>query len=197
MDGRKITRDKENPIDNIIIDFATFVNPHLHSYGVTPNMLTAGSFLFGIIAAAMIYYNKFEFAALVFGIGYIFDCMDGNMARMFDEVTEFGDKFDHYTDVIQFILLIIVIAINRELSYKFKIILFIIIFAISSVTIVHIGCQEKQYNENSNDFLTKFKVLCPDKQIIYYTRYMGIGTLNLTIAILLLFARFIMSIRMK
>ena len=191
MDGRKITRDKENPIDNILIDFATFVNPYLHSYGVTANMLTAGSFLFGLIAVAMIYYNKFELAALAFVIGYTFDCMDGNMARMFDEVTEFGDKLDHYTDVIQYILLIIVIAINRELSYKFKLILFIVTVAISSVTIVHIGCQEKQYDENSNDFLASFKVLCTDKQIIYYTRYMGIGTLNLTIAILLLFSRFV------
>ena len=191
MDGRKITRDKENPVDNILIDFATFVNPYLHYYGVTANMLTAGSFLFGLIAVAMVHYNKFELAALAFIIGYTFDCMDGNMARMFDEVTEFGDKFDHYTDVIQLILLIIVIAINRELSYKFKFILFIVTVAISSVTIVHIGCQEKHYDENSNDFLASFKVLCTDKQIIYYTRYMGIGTLNLTIAILLLFARFI------
>jgi phosphatidylglycerophosphate synthase len=193
MDGRKVTRDKENPIDNILIDFATFVNPYLHSYGVTANMLTAASFLFGILSSVLIYYNKFEFAAVVFMIAYTFDSMDGNMARMFNEVSEFGDKLDHYTDLIQVILTIIVIAINRELSYKFKVVLFIVMVVISSVTAVHIGCQEKHYDENSNDTLTIFKALCTDKQMIYYTRYIGGpgGTLNLTFSLFLLFGRYI------
>ena len=191
MEGRKITRDKENPIDNILIDFATFVNPYLHSYGVTANMLTAGSFLFGILSSVLIYYNKFELAAVVFMIAYTFDCMDGNMARMFDEVTEFGDKFDHYTDITQIILTIIVIAINRKLSYKFKVILLIVMVVVFSGAVVHIGCQEKHYDEKSDDTLTILKRFCADKQMIYYTRYIGMGTMNLTFSLFLLFGRYI------
>jgi len=191
MDGRKIKEEQENPIDNVLIGFATRINPHLHSIGITPNMLTMGSFLFGIISTVFIYTNRFELAALCFAIAYTFDCMDGNMARMFNEVTEFGDKLDHYTDVIQFLLLIAFIAINRKLSYRFKIIFFVAIIILSGLAAVHIGCQEKHYNEKSNDFLSVFKSLCPDKEMVYYTRYVGIGTYSLSVAIMLLFARFI------
>ena len=191
MDGRKITRDQENPIDNILLDFATYVNPYLHSIGVTPNMLTAGSFLFGLITVAFIYHNMFEVAAVCYLIAYTFDCMDGNMARMFNEVTEFGDKFDHYTDLVQIMLLIIFIVINTKLSYRFKIIFFVLILSFFALTGIHIGCQEKWYNEESDDLLTIFKNICPDKEAIRYTRYIGTGTANAVVVILLIVARFL------
>ena len=163
----------------------------MHSIGVTANMLTMGSFLFGVISVVFIHTNRFELASLCFAIAYTFDCMDGNMARMFNEVTEFGDKLDHYTDLIQFLLLIVFIAINRKLSYRFKIIFFVAIIILTGLAAVHIGCQEKHYNENSNDFLSVFKSLCHDKEMVHYTRYVGTGTYSLFVVIVLLFARFI------
>jgi phosphatidylglycerophosphate synthase len=191
MDGRKLTEDQENPIDNIIIHFAIRVNPYLHSIGVTANMLTMGSFIFGLAAVALIHINQFELAALTFAIAYTFDCMDGNMARMFNKVSDFGDKLDHYTDLIQFVLLVIFIAINRTLSYRFKVLFFCAMIILLGFTAVHIGCQEKHYDENSDDFLSAFKILCPNKEMVHYTRYLGFGTFNLKVVIMFLFARYI------
>ena len=190
-DGRKITRDKENPIDNILIDFATLVNPYLHSVGVTPNMLTFGSFAFGLITVAFIYNNMFEVAVLCYLIGYTFDCMDGNMARMFNEITDFGDKFDHYTDTVQIILLIVFVLINSTISKRAKIVFLVVFIVFSPLAAIHIGCQERAYNNKTNDFLSVFNQFCTNKESIYYTRYFGIGTLNIAIASVLLAARFI------
>ncbi len=165
----------ENPFDNIILRFAERINPALVALGVTPNLLTSFSLIFGVVAAVFIYWGWFVTGAILFFMAYVFDCMDGNMARAFDMVTRFGDFYDHATDVVQGVCFIAAIAYSPML-YQWKVVLFVTTLISYVASMVHIGCQERMYGK-SVPCLQMLEYLCPnpDKNI-YTTRYFGTGT---------------------
>ena len=189
-DGRKIPCEYENPIDNLLIDWSQFINPYLHEIYVVPNVLTACSFAFGLLAAYLTYKSKFALAALSFIVAYVFDCMDGNMARMFDQVTVFGDYFDHITDVIQFICLGLCLLFNKDITRNTKIVFVILSIILFALMDIHIGCQEAVYERpNESSTLSWLTRVCPVPAHTYirYTRYFGPGTLNCLIFLFLLY----------
>jgi hypothetical protein len=47
---RKIERDDENPIDNIIIDSCDIIKPYFYKLGFTPNGITTLSLIFGLLS---------------------------------------------------------------------------------------------------------------------------------------------------
>jgi phosphatidylglycerophosphate synthase len=175
VSGRKIPEDMENPFDNIILRFAERINPALVALGVTPNLLTSFSLIFGVAAAVFIYWGWFVTGAILFFMAYVFDCMDGNMARAFDMVTRFGDFYDHATDAVRGVSFIIAIAFSPML-YQWKVVLFVTTLILYVASMVHIGCQERMYGK-SVSCLQMLEYLCPnpDKNI-YATRYFGTGT---------------------
>src|SRR5271170_5115362 len=97
--SRKLPREIENPIDNMIVDFCDKLNPYMKEINIIPNHLTTLALICTCISFYYIYYDNFTLGALFFGIAYIFDCMDGNYARKYDMVTEFGDWYDHLVDL--------------------------------------------------------------------------------------------------
>jgi phosphatidylglycerophosphate synthase len=175
VSGRKIPEDMENPFDNIILRFAERVNPALVAHGVTPNLLTSFSLIFGVAAAVYIYWGCFVTGAILFFMAYVFDCMDGNMARAFDMVTRFGDFYDHVTDMVQVVCFIAAITCSPML-YQWKVVLFVTTLILYVAAMVHVGCQERMYGK-SVPCLQMLEYLCPnpDKNI-YTTRYFGTGT---------------------
>jgi hypothetical protein len=56
----------------------------------------------------------------------------------------------------------------------------VIIFLAVFASCMHMGCQQKQLDKKDDDeTLDNTKCLCPTKNMIYYTRWMGMGTLML------------------
>ena len=186
-DGRKIPKHQENPFDNVFINFATWINPYLRRVGVTPNMITYVSAIFGITVALLLYNGWYVTAGIFFLTSYILDCMDGNMARMYNMVTDYGDKLDHVTDMIQIMCTIIVIVIHPVFTLKVKIIALIVIGLSMFGAFIHIGCQEKSYQKQTTDTLSSFEKLCSDKEMIKYTRFIGTGTAAIVISILFVY----------
>ena len=45
MPSRKIPREYDNPIDNILVDLSEFLNPYFHRLNFTPNMITTLSLI--------------------------------------------------------------------------------------------------------------------------------------------------------
>lgn len=165
----------ENPFDNIILRFAERVNPALVAVGATPNLLTSFSLIFGVAAAVYIYWGWFVTGAIFFFMAYVFDCMDGNMARAFDMVTRFGDFYDHGTDLVQIISFIFAVAYSPIL-HQWKVVFFVTASIIYVASMVHIGCQERMYGK-SVPCLQMLEYLCPNpEKSIYTTRYFGMGT---------------------
>lgn len=184
-DGRKIPRSIENPIDNVLIDLAEMINPALRGMGFTPNALTFCALVTGLVAAYFAWNTRFAWAAVFTFVSYQFDILDGNMARMFDMTTAFGDVFDHASDIIKYIALVAAIAMNPNLPYKFKTFMLVTILIFYAFSIVHMGCQEKAYDKKGVDSLSLLEPLCPNPSLINVTRWVGVGT-NITVAVILL-----------
>ena len=56
MDGRKIIREHENPLDNLLIDLASYVGKPLSKYSFfTPNVFTTISLLITLVGIYLIY----------------------------------------------------------------------------------------------------------------------------------------------
>lgn len=174
MDGRKIPNTMENPIDNILINISNYLNPYLKKLNFTPNIITTISLVVTLIGIYYIYKGKYKIGSILYFIGYFFDCMDGNYARMYNMVTSFGDLYDHISDTIKYVILLIVIFNLKNIKKKTKLISLSIIIISIFISFVHFGCQQDNYKDNS--ILDRLKVLCPNRRAIHYTRYLGCGT---------------------
>ena len=94
----KLENQFNNPIDVILEKLYSPAMPCLHKMGATPNMLTTVSLISGLYAAKLIWDGKPKQGAVMFLISYLFDCMDGHMARRYKMESHFGDWYDHITD---------------------------------------------------------------------------------------------------
>lgn len=74
--------------------------PTFREWNHTPNMLTTYSFATGVLAVGALMANHVAVFALLFLVSYVFDCMDGQMARRYHMTSRFGDLYDHVTDIV-------------------------------------------------------------------------------------------------
>jgi phosphatidylglycerophosphate synthase len=100
---RKINSNLENPFDNAIYIIVEYLAPYAHKFGFTPNMITTSSNLFTIIAIYYLLNYYFVVAAILYLISYMFDCLDGYVARKYNMVSIFGDYYDHISDAVKLI----------------------------------------------------------------------------------------------
>lgn len=174
---RKLPSYYENPFDNILINICDYLCPYFHKLGFTPNMLTTISLLFCGVTIILLLKSYFNLAAAFFIISYFFDCMDGHFARKYNQVTKFGDYYDHITDGIKMISVIYTLYYINSNIMTFLIIPMIILFILQSI---HMSCQEKYYNKY--DSIISFSTLCPNNKkynSLNITRFFGCGTIML------------------
>jgi phosphatidylglycerophosphate synthase len=185
--SQKISADNENIFDNVFIYIGEYFVDDFHDAGYTPNMITTLSLVTGLLTALLLSYSNYISASVMFLISYIFDCMDGTMARKFNMVSVFGDYYDHISDISK--LLIIFIVLYNNDSQKFLILLpFIIVFSILLLT--HMGCQEQVHNEDTSPSLSVTRHLCTVEQNIQYTKWFGCGTFVVLMVIVFLIYKF-------
>jgi phosphatidylglycerophosphate synthase len=202
MEGRKITREQENPFDNIFIDIAEWLNINIfRPLNYTPNMITTMSLFLGVVSVALFHFQYYILSALVFTTAYILDCADGNYARRYNMETSFGDYYDHISDLSKGLLLLIAIIVHPiPIKVKQMFIFFLIVFL--SLSLVHLGCQESVYNPDKHDkfdSLSSLKYLCGTTEnsleYIKYTRFFGTGTLIVYLSCLIIVCKFITSVK--
>lgn len=172
----KIPREMDNPIDNIFIDISEYLCPIFKKMGHTPNMITTWSLFFGLLSVYFLYKGYIYWFALAYSISYFFDCMDGHFARKYKMTSKFGDWYDHIKDIFVYFCIIYVIYIKYKNVLKLSDILIICLSLFACFC--HIGCQQK-CQDKDGEILDNLKLLCPKKDMIYYTRYFGMGTMNL------------------
>lgn len=184
----KLPEYLDNPIDVCIFKVCEKLDNFFVKCHMTPNKLTTISGYFGLLAIYCLY-NKIRYLpGIFFFISYMFDCADGRFARKHNMVTKFGDYYDHLKDwIIMGILFYLLYKRNKKYLY-------ICIFALG-ISSVHIGCQEIYYSKNNttsehSETLSFSKSLCKFNDIdnaMKYTRYIGLGTSNLLISIILFY----------
>jgi hypothetical protein len=147
--GRKIPPEFENPIDDILLDICDEMIDFCQSCKLTPNFITVFRMILGFFT---LYYFNFSTGWVIPIVGtvifYLFDCLDGHLARSTNQVSILGDYLDHYSD-ISFYILLIYIMMNK--TYPNKIVIFIIIIILSYLSFIHLGLQQKVYKKIKKD----------------------------------------------
>lgn len=112
-------------------------------------------------------------------MSYIFDCADGQFARRYNDVSKLGDWYDHVTDWIVFIgvILVTVMRYHQQLQKNWRI-LVPVIGCLILMELVHFGCQQKLYGSTLEETLNKLQGMCTGdaNQWSRVTKMFGAGT---------------------
>jgi phosphatidylglycerophosphate synthase len=168
-----------------------FIDTHLHVYrrfNLTPNILTTFSLISGLLSAYNILNRNYGWAASWFTVAYYFDCADGKFARKYNMQTQFGDYYDHISDIFKIALVLYALYItNPGKYYRYQWIIYVLII----LSTLHLGYQEVIYGSDESPALMHAKIIASldtkPTHTIKYTRYFGCGSLMLAIAVIILF----------
>jgi len=186
---KKIPSEMDNPIDNFVNGISEALCPFFYKMGHNPNMITTYSLIFGLLAVFCLYRHYPVGFVICYILSYFFDCMDGHYARKYNMTTRAGDLYDHIKDVAIFVLIVVGMykTYNKVLSFPHLLVLCVAGF----MCLMHLGCQQRQKSRKVIDsqtedaeLLDNCKLLCANKEMIYYTRWVGMGTMNLIFIIL-------------
>lgn len=193
--GRKIPENYENPIDNQLLYLADQVAPTAHRLGMTPNVITTLGLICRVLSLYFLYTSSNHLAFFILAaISYFFDCLDGHLARKYQQCTVFGDYYDHVGDVVYHSLLLYYLFFQSNLlNSRHYFHVFALLGVMALLMLIHFGCQESYFEKNGGfnaDTLNFLKVLCTGPQMIKTTRYFGSGTLIMLLYLLVyLFAK--------
>src|SRR6267378_6970441 len=72
------------------------------SLSIVPSLFTVGNIFCGYYSIVSTLRGHWDYAAILIGIGYILDGLDGRVARMTKTASDFGLQLDSLADVITF-----------------------------------------------------------------------------------------------
>lgn len=178
--GRKIGAEFENPLDDVLMRVCEAMEPGLHALGVTPNMITGASVVFGAAAAWALWEGHVLGFAALYSISYFLDVLDGDYARRYDMVTEFGDMFDHINDAGRSVAMVAVLLARYRLP--------VWAWGAQAVALVlmgcQLGCQQLMFQKvrppgHPPESLDMYTCMCPfndGQRGARLTRWVGVGT---------------------
>lgn len=189
MSTRKIPRQVENPIDNVLYDLADVVSPAFYRTGHVPNVITTYSLVTYLCALWSLWQDRTYVFVCLWTAGYFLDCLDGHYARKYDMVTKTGDYYDHFKDVLCYILLFVV-AWKKYPDIPAWLVLSLL--CAFFLTFAHMGCQQHYYTsrpyKGMAETLDTLKPLCPVPENIDRTKYFGLGTTVLVLLLVILWS---------
>lgn len=173
MPTDKIPTSQECPIDNILRVIDDELQPFYYKAHFTPNILTSLSILSAAYSLWSFTQGNKTIAGIMWMVAYYFDVADGRFARKYNQVTMFGDYFDHVGDVFKFIAYVYLVLYrsgNRNMTAA--------VFIAHVFSTIQIGCQEQLYGKPEQSGTLAFtQYLCPSPEnMIPYTRWLGCGT---------------------
>src|SRR5215467_13984504 len=82
------------------------------SLSIVPSLFTIGNIFCGYYSLTSTLHGEWDTAAILIGIGYILDGLDGRIARLTKTASEFGVQLDSIADVITFGVAPAILAFN-------------------------------------------------------------------------------------
>jgi CDP-diacylglycerol--serine O-phosphatidyltransferase len=76
--------------------------PIRRSLSIVPSLFTVGNIFCGYYSIVSTLRGNWDYAAILIGIGYILDGLDGRIARLMKTASDFGLQLDSIADVITF-----------------------------------------------------------------------------------------------
>ena len=184
---RKISRDLENPIDDVLIELANKLSPLLLATGHSPNLITTYSFASALFALGALWQNEIGGFVLGWSLQYFWDCVDGHFARKYRMESKLGDAYDHITDVLTTCGLgYIVIRKYQPPLWAYGIVGVLIV-----LLMVHAGCQQRNtHTKTHKESMDLFQASCASPSWIHWTRFFGFGTFQVAIIILIVYLHY-------
>lgn len=188
---RKLPEDLENPIDNLIYKLVESVAPTLYEYGFTPNILTTLGNVCTLVFLYFMFNYQFPLAAFFFLLSYIFDCLDGYVARSYNMTSNFGDWYDHTSDTLKIILLFYAFL---KINKKWGIYTISLIFIFLILSCIYLSHQEVYYDQptkSSSLNILQFLNYGANKYNVHeylnVSKYVGCGTSYLLMTLIIFF----------
>lgn len=90
----------DSPYDNVVYKHLSNKSAILfHKLGLTPNGITFIRLLLVILLGVLIYRGSNVFLLItIFTVSFYLDCVDGTMAKKYNQASDFGASFDSFTD---------------------------------------------------------------------------------------------------
>jgi len=104
---------------NIFFPISDILVTPLRELGLTPNGVTLLSAVFRLFSIFLLSVNQVEYACLLLIIGYLFDCIDGNMARKYNMGSKYGMALDLVSDVLILGALGLYILYDKGFNWQF------------------------------------------------------------------------------
>lgn len=195
---RKLSITHENFFDNFLYCNIENIDQSIYKAGLTPNMLTTFGNIFTLITLYFIWHEHYVEAAFMFLFSYVFDCLDGYIARKYDMVTVFGDYYDHISDIVRYFSVLALLAHKNFSLFKQTI---VIVLLFTFLFLYHMYCQELLYDQsNDSPTLDMIQYVIPSffklqtkeeaEQCIMKTKYFGNGSLVLVICMMIILYKF-------
>src|SRR5262249_36835627 len=86
---------------------------HIHrSLSIIPSLFTIGNIFCGYFSIVSTLRGNWDYAAILIGIGYILDGLDGRIARLTKTTSDFGVQLDSIADIVTFGVSPAILAFN-------------------------------------------------------------------------------------
>src|SRR5947209_15332617 len=72
------------------------------SLSIVPSLFTVGNIFCGYYSIISTLRGNWDYAAVLIGIGYVLDGLDGRIARLTKTASEFGVQLDSIADIVTF-----------------------------------------------------------------------------------------------
>jgi CDP-diacylglycerol--serine O-phosphatidyltransferase len=82
------------------------------SLSIIPSLFTIGNIFCGYYSVVLTLRGNWDYAAILIGIGYILDGLDGRIARMTKTTSDFGIQLDSLADIVTFGVAPAILAFN-------------------------------------------------------------------------------------
>lgn len=191
--GHKLSPSNDNPIDIQLLKLCEVIGKPLHDCGITPNMVTIFGFFLCLLTFYFFIHKQYVLSIVFLWLTYFSDCLDGYMARTFQQITRLGDYLDHFRDQFFIVTLICLIFVHIQGTTQ-KGLFAVVITIYTTLMLSHLGCQERvtEY-EDANDCLNILKTACignSPKFTIQYTKWFGCGTYMTVLTIFIFMLQF-------
>jgi phosphatidylglycerophosphate synthase len=183
---RKLPEHLENPFDNLVYKVVPRLSEIAHHHCLTPNHVTTISLMGGFLAIYGLKVQKPTVFILGYLIAYVADAADGYMARRYNQVTKFGDYYDHVKDTMVHIVLFVLLF--HLAHQKRRYLVPVSILAVLYLSIIHLKLMDEYHVQQHpksglSETLDPLRHLIPEFLMtgdvvvgLAATRWFGLGT---------------------
>lgn len=149
----------------------------MRELGLTPNGVTYLSTALTFLSLYYLSINKVHYAAIAYFMGYLFDCVDGRMARKYNMGSQFGMVIDMVSDNITNLSLFAYFVYKQGYDHWYIPTLFILTYLLS----LSFGINEaiaSYKTTGSDNFLERRQKEIGDVENILYKLFLGITSFS-------------------